>query len=181
MDNKVGIRRRTIATGAAWAVPAVVIAAPAAQAAVSGEVVCIPSQEICGEYAGSACKHPGNPKYYHFTFCFTNTGDAPATVVFTKMVVNGQTAPRLVPAPVRDIRPGSVVVPADGVEHCYYVDGGPFPDSAQGTGSLTITVNGVQAVIPITASDFPPCGTGGDPNNNPKDDPPPGGHNPTGP
>ena len=174
-SKDIRIRRRTIAKGAAWAVPAVVIAAaPAAHAATSGDVVCIPSEEICGEALGSACKHPGNPTWYHFTFCFTNTGDADATVSFTEMVINSITAPQILPA--------SVVVPADGAKHCFYVDGGLFGDSAQGTGTLTFEVNGLSADIPIFVDDLPPCGTGADPGDNPGANPvAPFGHNPAGP
>ena len=169
--------RRTLVKGAAWSIPVVAVAGAAPAYAASVPVVCIPEQEICGSFGGSACKHSGNPKYYHFTFCFTNTGDNPATVEFTEMVINGATAPRTPPpAPARDIRPGSVIVPADGLEHCYYVDGGPFDDSANGTGSLEFKVNGVSADIPINVTGLSPCGTGADDCPNPKTDPPVGGH-----
>lgn len=169
------VRRRTLVRGAAWTAPAVAVAAAAPMAAASPQP-CIPELEICGEYTGSACKHPGNPKYYHFTFCFTNDGVNDALVDFTKMIINDVETP-FTPAnptnqnPVRTIIPSSVVVPADGLKHCYWVDGGPFGDSAQAEGSLTFAVNGIAATIPITVTTTPPCGTGADPSCDDPDQP----------
>lgn len=155
-----GVSRRTVVKGAAWAVPAVAIAGSAKAVAASEPVVV--------SYGGGACKHPGEPKWYHFIFCFDNTSAASITVSLTKMNVNGVERPTL---------PTSVTIPAD-TELCYFVDGGLFSDSANGTATLyysyTYLGNLVEGDIQTSFNSLPPCGTGADPcgSTNPKSDPP---------
>lgn len=164
-----GVSRRTVVRGAAWAAPAIMIASAApAIAASPGPVV--PSG------SGSACKHPGNPKWYHFTFCFENTSAASITVTLDHMTVNG-----LLPEDPQPIIPTSIVVPA-GQKVCKYVDSGLWGNSANGQAILYFNYSsGGQQYsnsISTNANDLPPCGTGSDPGNNPGDNPP---HTPDGP
>lgn len=158
-ENSSGISRRTIVKGAAWAVPAVAVAGAAPAVAVSPPIIPTP--------AGNACKHPGNPKWYHFTFCFENTSATSITVNMVSMIVNGVTGAQVLPA--------SVVVPANSTV-CSYIDGGLFADSANGTATLNISYTYLSQTVTddVTTSfnDIPPCGTGADPCPNPKDDPP---------
>lgn len=75
--------RRTLVKGAAWSVPVVAVAGTTPAYAASPPVVVEP------DYSSSACKHPGNPKWYHFNFCFTNNSDEDVTVLLDSMTVNG--------------------------------------------------------------------------------------------
>ena len=149
-DKTAGLRpaRRTVVKGAAWAVPAVMVAGPAR--AQGASVPCVGS--ACVDLTGRACKHPGNPKWYHFEVCITNSSlTDPVTVDFDYMVVNSVTGTMISPA--------STVVPAD-TTVCITVDSGLFGDSANGFAQLYFSVGGVQDVAESGFNDINPCGTG---------------------
>lgn len=153
------ITRRTVAKGMAWSVPAVAVAA-AAPAFAASKIITV-------EAVGSACKHPGNPKWYHFTFAFTNGSGVDVTVTLTSMVVNGVSRPT---------SPSTITANANSTT-CYYIDGGLFDDSANGTATLNFEyqdTNGetVSGSITTSFNDLPPCGTGADPGGNPQSNPP---------
>jgi len=77
-EQTAGISRRTIAKGAAWAVPVVAVAAAApAMAASGGPPTFTP---------GTACKNPGNSCAVHpkgYTLPFTVTNSSPRTIYIT--------------------------------------------------------------------------------------------------
>ncbi len=162
ISESVGTRvtRRTVTRGIAWTTPVVAVAAAAPAFAVSPPPLVVTQ-------SGNACKHPGNPKYYHFTFCFNSTFDT--TVTLTKMVVNTETG--------ASIFPTTVFVPA-GIQVCKYVDAGLFGNSANGEAELfyTYVVSGTTTVVPgsvkTQVNDLPVCGTPQDASNAPNDDPP---------
>ena len=120
---------------------------------------------------GTACKHPGNPKFYHFTFCFENTHggglighDPPIQITVDSVTkpVFGNLA---------------IVVPA-GQKVCKYVDAGLFGSSQQGSGHARLRVHQQAArrfqdrASTAARTALPPCGTGCGLGNNPSDDPP---------
>ncbi len=153
-------KRRTVTRGMAWSVPVVAVAATAPAFAVSPPTLVVTQQ-------GNACKHPGNPKFYHFTFCFSSTFNL--TVTLLRMVVNGETGATLFPT--------TVVVPA-GTTVCKYVDAGLFTNSANGEAELfySYVVNGTTTVVTgslkTQVNDLPVCGSPSDASNAPNDDPP---------
>jgi hypothetical protein len=145
-----GIKRRTIAKGAAWTVPVVSLAAAAPAYAASEPVTVVP--------CGVACKHPGNAnsKTYHFTFCFSTNSELVGGVVHLDgMTVNGVR---------RSVSPTTVSV-SPGAGDCYYVDASGFGNSANGMGTLSYhyTVVGderVDATVMTNANSLPTCGSG---------------------
>ncbi len=88
-----GFSRRTVVAGAAWAVPVVALAAPAALAACSGDV--------CVSYTNIACKVPGASggtaakKSYRYNFTMLNglPNNECVTVLFYTFTVNAAPAP----------------------------------------------------------------------------------------
>jgi hypothetical protein len=81
--------RRTVVRGAAWAMPAVIVAAPAPAVAASTEAL---------TFTGSACKLPGgssdNYKGYVFEIAVSSPGGSEDTVtVITGVTVNGTPEP----------------------------------------------------------------------------------------
>lgn len=163
--NAQGLRpaRRTIVKGAAWAVPAVTIAS-AAPVMASSPQPCVGI--ACVDLTGQACKHPGEPKWYHFEVCITNSSlTEDVTVTFDYMIVNGVTGTQTSPT-------GITVAPDTTV--CTSVDSGLYDDSANGLATLYFSVDGVQGSASTGVNDLPPCGTGNDPwvSIQPKDNPP---------
>lgn len=130
--NAQGLRpaRRTIVKGAAWAVPAIAVAAPALAAGAS--------QPISTIGCGNVCKHPGEPKYYHFIFCFSNTADEPITVYIDSMNINGvvRNANVNCPAAEAGCTGEEFVIPANSTV-CKHVDAGTYDNSANGSAMLT--------------------------------------------
>lgn len=74
------VSRRTVAKGAAWTVPAVVVAAPAASAAVSGS--CLDSGLCLGCVTVHKCCSGGPQALYWACVTFTNGGETDVTVAF---------------------------------------------------------------------------------------------------
>lgn len=69
------VSRRTVAKGAAWTVPAVVVAAPAASAATSRKPI---------DFVGTGCKDPsGGPGARYFFELAIDASVGPASVAFT--------------------------------------------------------------------------------------------------
>lgn len=147
------VSRRTLAVGAAWSVPVIAVASAAPAMAASGQ--------ITPTFVGGACKHPGNPKYYHFTMTFKNQTGSPITVNLDKMVINGETGASMFPT--------SFIVPANTtVTVC--VDSGLFGNSANGLGVLyfhyVFNSQTINDTISTSINSLPPC------DNPVKDDPP---------
>ena len=77
-----GSNRRTVVKGAAWAVPAVAVAAAAPAMAASP---C-----LTAEFLGDSCKQPGsgNDFGYRLQICFTNTCNREITITVTEVAAN---------------------------------------------------------------------------------------------
>ena len=159
-SERTHVTRRTVARGLAWSVPVVAVVSAAPAFASTPPPLVVTQQ-------GNACKHPGNPKFYHFTFCFKS--NFATTVTLLRMVVNGQTGDTIFPT--------TVIVPA-GTEVCKYVDAGLFGNSANGQAELfySYVVSGtttvIQASFKTQVNDLPVCGTPGDASGAPNDSPP---------
>lgn len=84
-----GIRRRTLTTSMAWAVPAIPVAAAAPAYASSGDTPppVIPNQAVAVANKCSG-QSTGSSWGYVFTFAFTT---APASATADSLIVNGQT------------------------------------------------------------------------------------------
>lgn len=81
--TKSGISRRTLAKGAAWAAPAVAVAAAAPNVAASPVT---PPPCITAAFTGNPCRI-SNEKIYRFGFCITNAcTDASLTFTVTKLI-----------------------------------------------------------------------------------------------
>lgn len=145
---KSGVSRRTVVAGAAWTVPAIVVAS-AAPAMAATPVVTIGT--------GIACKHPGagDEKHYHFNLIVTNNGGITSTVTITNIILiptSGQTVtfPAL----------ASFDVAAHG-KACKAVDSNITANSSQGTLQVSYdytTESGTQSfVAAINVGSLPPC------------------------
>ena len=143
--NKIsGMGRRSVARGAVWALPGVVVLGSALPMVASGT---LPPQ-INISPTGSACKIPGcsNPdpvtglcKQYVLFPCFVNTGTTPVTVTITGVYPVGQTW-TLIPANSTL----TFTVPADGVKHCTRVEVSSTNSSnASATITYSVSANGV--------------------------------------
>jgi hypothetical protein len=141
-DSKRGISRRTVVAGTAWAVPAIVVASAAPAMAASGPVV----------LTGRACKDPGSgqgDKSYYFEVTLTNTTNATATYGFTSIEINGVTT---------TLTPASTTVPAN-QSKTIILKATLLPNSANGTATLSYTVNGVAGTTQANFNGFPVIGT----------------------
>ncbi|HET7277773.1 MAG TPA: hypothetical protein VFJ22_06825 [Dermatophilaceae bacterium] len=146
---KSGISRRTVVKGAAWSVPAVVVAG-AAPAYAATPIVTIG--------VGLACKHPGagDEKHYHFELTVTNNGGATTTVTISEITLvptSGQTVTFTEPAPF-DVAAHS--------SECIVVDSDITANSSNGTllVSYDFTLEGggtghFEAAIDVGS--LPPC------------------------
>lgn len=125
------VTRRTIAKGAAWTVPAVVVAAPAASAATS------PPDPVDPEASpGTFCQH-SNVNRYHGVFCFNNTAGVPVTVTLGTWTVPGGTDGVSGLFNVDGALVATRVIPTG--QHCYYVDSTVTSPMANGIGSIDYT------------------------------------------
>ncbi|EWT03686.1 hypothetical protein N865_08985 [Intrasporangium oryzae NRRL B-24470] len=116
---KNGVSRRTVVAGAAWTVPAIVVAS-AAPAMAATPIVTIG--------VGLACKHPGNPKHYHFNLTVKNNGGTTTTVTITSIV--------LIPTSGQNVTFSTLPAPFDVAAHssvCVVVDSDLTANSANGT------------------------------------------------
>jgi hypothetical protein len=112
MSNNQGVEptspsRRSVVKGAAWAVPAVVVAGAAPAMAAS--------QCLTASFSGLSCKWPGggqNNFGYQLQICFTNNCDVEATITVKSIQGNAASSP------VFDINPDRVVVVAPGATVC---------------------------------------------------------------
>jgi hypothetical protein len=145
---KSSVSRRTIVKGAAWSVPAIVVAT-AAPAMAATPIVTIG--------VGLACKHPGNgdTKHYHFELTVTNNGGTTSTITINDIV--------LVPTSGQDVQfvePAPFDVAAHSSE-CVVVDSEITSNSSQGTlmvGYDYTTEQGTQHFdAAIDVGSLPPC------------------------
>lgn len=145
---KSGVSRRTVVAGAAWTVPAIVVAS-AAPAMAATPIVTIG--------AGIACKHPGNgdTKHYHFNLIIKNNGGSTTTVTITEILLiptSGQNVTFTEPAPFDLAAHTSICIP---------VDSDITANSSQGTLRVTYsyTENGqvIGFVTAIDVGSLPPC------------------------
>lgn len=77
--------RRSVVKGAAWAVPAVMVASAAPALAAS------PSRCLTAKFSGDSCKCPGkgkNNSEFILSVCFTNTCSTAITITVTRLVSN---------------------------------------------------------------------------------------------
>ncbi|WP_396657420.1 hypothetical protein [Microbacterium sp.] len=153
-----GISRRTVAKAMAWSVPVIAVAGTAPAVAAS------PPPVVPEFNAGTFCKHPGNPKYYHVLIDFTNNTGAPIEITLGDFTV-GATA-RQAYFSMGGAFSTTATIPVG--TSCLYVDAGLFDNSANGSASIGFTYPGSGGTVPITLgtaadNDLPPCGTGADP------------------
>lgn len=148
-DSPAPISRRTVAKGIAWTAPAVAVAG-AAPAFATSSSNCVGA--ACVTLSGNVCKHPGEPKYYHFEVCFTNTGPA-VKVTFTEMIINGIS---------RSTIPTTYMIPANVTNSCIVIDAGLYDNSANGASELKFTIGDTPGSATGTFNDINPCGTGRD-------------------
>lgn len=123
--KKKGLSRRTVVTGTAWAVPAIIVAGPAPHAAATP----IPPVMI----GGTACKIPGNSGNVRngiaFQLTITNPYNNPLVVTITSVTKTGDVAPA-------QIVPSSFTIPAHSTQ-TVVLEAGPFNNSANA--SITVT------------------------------------------
>lgn len=150
-----GISRRTLAKGAAWAVPAVALASTVPAYAASGEDC------VTVGYAGGACKRPGNsekdaPKAYELGFVFTNTCAAGCVDLVVTDVYKPRGSDRNLYTSI-DLTavyqpPGTAQQVCAGAPITFTMPTTYSADSAQGI-AITFTVNGVERAVEL---DTPP-------------------------
>lgn len=91
--SKTGVSRRTLTKGAAWAVPAIAVMAPAANAAVSGGSVVIDIGKGCAN-TGTTTKGCGTGKSLQVRLTLNNPGPGDFVFQITSMfTANGTTTP----------------------------------------------------------------------------------------
>jgi len=138
-----GISRRTVVAGTAWALPAIVVASAAPAMAASGPVV----------LSGRACKGPGNganTKDYYLEVILNNTSSVTKTFCFTSIVLIGAT-----------ITLGQCYPVGPNSEQTVTITINNRPDSANGSATLSYTIDGTPGTTSATYTAFPPLG--GDP------------------
>ena len=122
--KKKGLSRRTVVTGTAWAVPAIVVAGPAPHAAATP----IPPVTI----GGTACKIPGNSGNVRngvaFELTITNPYNTPLVVNITSVTKSGDVAPT-------QIVPASFTIPAKSTK-TVVLEAGPYNNSSNA--SITV-------------------------------------------
>ena len=138
------VSRRTIATGAAWAVPVIVTGAAAPKVAASSPVVIV-------QATGGGCKFPGrsNKNYpYGYKLLFKVTGASVGSLVNAVSCIT--------PAGVANVffENQSTVV---GSDFTFEIIIGSS-NSANGTATLTFVVGGVTIPVTVNFGDgFNPC------------------------
>jgi hypothetical protein len=146
------LSRRTIATGAAWAVPVIAVGAAAPLAAASGGVIITP-------LPGNSCKFPGQSTGFSFGYkMFFNIN----TSVATNFCVTGATVPGNTAAEVQIFQVNNdasapycvALVPGDNTVSIIVGS----TNSANGTGTFTYTLDGAAGgTFTATFGNFPPC------------------------
>ncbi len=145
-----GLSRRTLAKGAAWAVPVVGIAAAVPAMAASKEV------NTCG------CKDPGNPFKYRMQYCFVNNNPTGIIEVqLTGFTVNGGTLINF--ASTQGGITSPVQIDAEGDDEFCTIISGNSTSSANGMGCALFkwrplgTTTWTDASICTPVNDLPPC------------------------
>ena len=109
-----GSNRRTVVKGAAWAVPAVAVAAAAP--AMAASPTCLTAQ-----FLGDSCKQPGtgNNFGYRLEICFTNNCATSITLTVTQVAANvGNPVIQNVNQGPITIAPGATVCLPNDVLYC---------------------------------------------------------------
>ena len=146
------LSRRTIATGAAWAVPVIAVGAAAPLAAASGGVIITP-------LPGDSCKYPGQSTGFSWGYkMFFNINTSVATnFCVTSATVPGNTADQVqIFAVNSDTTSPYCIALVPGDNSMFIIVGST--NSANGTGTFTYTLDG-EAGGTFTAEfgDFNPC------------------------
>ena len=145
--------RRTIAAGAAWAVPVVVVGAAAPFAAASTNNP--PVFELDPE---ASCKYPGNsfPQFNHgYNLVFNVTAPTTGVLCINEILVpNGTAEIILVQTADGDGSAECTTIPA-GESQVRVVVG--TTNSANGTGTFTGSFNGVVGTFTAAFEEFRPC------------------------
>ncbi|MFV0462180.1 MAG: hypothetical protein ACK5MP_03130 [Nostocoides sp.] len=152
MNDRSGIRRRTLVAGTAWAIPAVAVvgAAPA----FAGSPTC-DDTGICVGLA-EACKHAaGGDKIYHLTFSFCNTTNTSAEVCVTALTLNTNGGGD--PQPTFTIPAGSCCTAEPNMCCEMTFESSQSGDTSQGTINIDYTVNGNTQTASITIPSLHPC------------------------
>jgi hypothetical protein len=147
------VSRRTIAAGAAWAVP--VIAVGAAAPAMASSVNEPPVFELDPE---ASCKYPGQSFgqfNYGYNLVFNVTAPTTGTLCITDITVPNGTAEILLVQ----------TIDGDGNSQCTSIPAGTSQirivvgssNSANGTGTFTGSFNGTTGTFAATFSEFHPC------------------------
>lgn len=149
--NAVGLRRRSVVKGAAWAAPVVTLGVAAPLAAAS-------PAEVVPSLGGGSCKfNDKGSKHYHVELVFSNGLNQATTVSISSLVVTTASGQNVsFPSLVRRFD-----VSARGSTSFEY-DSSPVQNLANGSARITYTYTdgGGQAVGPESASlglSLPPC------------------------
>jgi len=138
------IPRRTIAKGAAWGVPVVLVGAAAPESTASP-----PPPPEFEQDLGAACKYPGQSTGYHWGYRL------PFKVMST---VGGilEVIAATVPGGTAVVIEGGPYILAPGVETEIVVVLGST-NSANGTGTLSYNFSGLVGTTTVEFDNFPPC------------------------
>jgi len=143
--------RRTIAGGAAWAVPVIAVGAAAPLAAASTNE---PTFEL---NANASCKYPGNSfrNFPHgYNLAFTVNAPVDGLLCITSIAVPNGTADVLEVRPEDGGEITCTTIPA-GDSLVVFVVGAT--NSANGSGTFTFSFNGVAGTFTAAFDNFRPC------------------------
>ena len=147
------LSRRTIATGAAWAVPVIAVGAAAPLSSAS------PPPVIITPLPGNSCKYPGQSTGFSWGYkMFFNINTSVATnFCVTGATVPGNTADQVQIFQVNGDTSSPFCIPLVPGDNSMFIIIGST-NSANGTGTFTYTLDGAAGGT-FTASfgNFPPC------------------------
>lgn len=136
--------RRTLVSGAAWAVPVIAVGAAAPAMAASPPV-------IITQVAGEGCKEPGGSEHDGTKFGYRFVMEATSAVADV-LAATGCELPKAGAVTVEHAGEAlGAGVPARFIVKAY------SEKSANGTGTMTFVFAGVAIVVAVSADDFPPC------------------------
>ena len=146
------VSRRTIAAGAAWAVPVIAVgaAAPAMASSTDEPPVFVLDPD-------ASCKYPGQSFgqfNYGYNLVFTVTAPTTGTLCITDLTVPNGTATVLL-VQINGAGASTCISIPEGQSQIRIVVGSS--NSANGTGTFTGSFNGVVGTFAVTFSAFNPC------------------------